>query len=107
MYPSPGDVRLGVPWEIQAFAHSIAILSMQFGSFDGVVGSSGRHVQSFVPLRSTGISPPSVTGQSMTVAFFEIFGGAALIAFWIFQEADRAAPFFTDTVVSVLSVLVA
>ena len=56
----------------------------------GRLGSSGRHVHSFVPLRSTGISPPSFADQSTTVAPRAILAGAALIAFWIFQAAERA-----------------
>jgi hypothetical protein len=51
---------------------------------------SGRHVHPFVPGRRTGISAPSLAGKSMIVAFLEIDIGAALIAFWIFQDVERA-----------------
>src|SRR5438046_3018980 len=59
------------------------------GSFAGVEGSSGMQVQSFVPFRSTGISPPSFPGWSTMVAFFAIARGAALMAFCSFISRPR------------------
>ena len=51
-------------------------------------------VQSFVPFRSTGISPPSFPGWSTMVAFFAIARGAALIAFWTFHAFVLPAGWF-------------
>src|SRR2546428_13952265 len=55
------------------------------GSFPGELGSSGKQVHSFAPLRSTGGSAPSLAGQSRMVASLEMDGGAALLAFGIFH----------------------
>src|SRR5215813_5569078 len=91
MYPIPGSVGLKSFLAIHASTHSRQILSTHMGSFPGVLGSSGKQVHSFVPLRRTVGGSPSRAGQSRMVAFFETVGGAALIAFWIFHAALLAA----------------
>src|SRR6266536_4702634 len=72
---------------------------MHIGSLAGVPVMSGRQLHSFVPLRRTGISSPSLAGQSRMVASFAIARGAALIAFWIFQAFVRAGFFIVLLVV--------
>jgi hypothetical protein len=49
------------------------------------------HIHPFVPARSCFILPPSPT--SMIAAFFEMSGGAALIAFAIFAASEPPEPF--------------
>src|ERR1700739_1766961 len=68
---------------IKACNHSIAFGSRHIGSLPGELGSSGTHVHSLVPWRSTFMLPSSRI--SAMVASRETAGGAALIALAIFS----------------------
>src|SRR5687767_10032597 len=56
-----------------------------------VVGVLGKHVQPFVPARSSVGWPPSSAGQSMMVAFFAISAGPALSAWAILASGVPGA----------------
>src|SRR5712692_3647255 len=79
----PTPLSFGSFFDIHAWAHSMAFLSMHMGSLTGVEGMSGRHVQPFVPFRSSTIMPPSACDQSRMVASFAITAGATLMALLI------------------------
>src|SRR5215470_2107677 len=92
----PGTVALKSFLAIHACAHSSHVLSRHMGSLPGVVGSSGKHIHPFVPLRKTGGWSLSFAGQSRMVAFLAMAAGAALMAFWIFHSLLRVGGFFSS-----------
>jgi len=69
----------------------MASSSAHMGSFAGVAGPSGKHVQPFDPARSSTSCPVSVAGQSMIRAAAATYSGAALIAFSIFHSGVPGA----------------
>src|SRR5881397_2659223 len=89
MYAIPTVFGLGGSFLfIQASPQACHSLSRHIGSPAG----STMHIQPFVPARSCFISP-SCPG-AMTVAFFAISGGAALVAFAIIAASDFPPPPF-------------
>jgi hypothetical protein len=67
--------------------------SKQPGSSCEYPGKAGRHVQSFVPVRRTRYSPPSVDGQSRMVASLVMKEGPALKASAIFSASVAGSLF--------------
>src|SRR5829696_1723329 len=81
MYITPTVLAGGGLWPIQAIAHCAALASMHIGSWLGVAGLSGMHVQPFFPSRSVFIDPSALA--ITTVASPAIDLGAADMALWM------------------------
>src|SRR6476660_7166154 len=87
----PVPLTLGCVLLIQALPQACHCLSMHIGSSTDAAPNSavdlGEHTQPLEPARSSFGWPPSLSGQSMIVAFLAISAGAALVAFAIFCVA--------------------
>src|SRR5712692_11995716 len=87
MYARPIPFTWGSFLLIQPSAQACQSLSRHIG----VPSASTMHIQPLVPARSWFIFPSAVI--AMTVAFFEIDGGAALIALAMVAASEPPPPF--------------